>query len=148
MAEGGVTIRVRQRPLVAVERAAIGAACVAVTAWTGPGWPSAAGLLVVAAFLALVVLEPAFVADADGLSFSRWSWPWRRRRIRWDQAHAVRLVPGSFERPGRRIEVRTSDGWLAVGSPRDGWVVHDQRLEGLVDELWRRIPPRPAPEQP
>lgn len=137
-----MTIRVRQHPPVVVEQAVIGAACVTVSVgWTDPGWPSTAGLLVGAAVLALLVLRPAFVADADGLTFSKWWWPWRRH-LRWDQAHAVRLVPGSFERPGRRIEVLTAAGWVPVGSPRDGWFVRDQRLEGLVEELWRRVPPR------
>jgi hypothetical protein len=142
-------IRVRQRPMVAAEQAVLGATAFAVP-WViiDDGWPAALVLLVVAVGLALVLREPAFVADADGIRSPR-LWPWaRRRHLRWDQVLGVRLVPGSFERPGRRIEIATVHGRVEVGAPRDGWLVRDDRLEGLVDQLWRRVPPAAPPARP
>lgn len=143
MAAAEGEIRVRQRRLVAVELAVIGAACFALPmVMVLSEWARALWFVAIAAVLGLAVPEPAFVADGAGIRFSSWWAPWRRHRLSWDEVYAVRLVSGSFARPGRRMEVGTARGWIELGAPRDGWLVRDRRLEDLVERLWRQVPPR------
>jgi hypothetical protein len=141
-------IRVRRHPLVLVEQVGLCLFCFLAPAALvgGVSWERQASmlprLLVFAVVLGVVCwwLE-ALVLDEHGVRApSRWV-PLRRRRIAWSNVQAVRLISGTWDRPGRRIELWTAQGWVELGTPADGLLARDPRLDAVTEQIWRRVPP-------